>query len=234
MVKNINSIISKFPKKRAELGKKYFEIFDNEYKMNREGDAGFLGKAIQQMEEWMHKKISSIGFSGDVLEVGAGTLNHIKYESTFKNYDIVEPYHKLYADKYNELKKVRDVFSSLASVPTSRRYLKIISVATLEHMLNLPFELELIRDRLDYNGVFEVGIPSEGGFLWGLAWRLTTAVSFRFRTGLSYKKLMKYEHVNTAEEIIFLIKYYFNNVKVERWPLNCKHFSFYTYISAQK
>ena len=28
----------------------------------------------------------------DILELGAGNLNHIKYENSFKNYDIVEPF----------------------------------------------------------------------------------------------------------------------------------------------
>ena len=31
-----------------------------------------------------------------ILEIGAGTLNHLKYEKNFSEYDIVEPFKNLF------------------------------------------------------------------------------------------------------------------------------------------
>ena len=48
------------------------------------------------MESWAHKIISKKKFEKNkILEVGAGTLNHLKYEKSFSEYDIVEPFKKL-------------------------------------------------------------------------------------------------------------------------------------------
>ena len=41
-----------------------------------------------------------------ILELGAGNLNHLKYERDFHIYDIVEPFRELYKDS-PELKKIR-------------------------------------------------------------------------------------------------------------------------------
>ena len=81
-------------------------------------------------------------------------------------------------------------------------------------------------------GVLACGIPSEGGFLWGAAWRLSTGLEFRLRTGLDYSELMRYEHLNDADEIEHLLRYYFRDVKLCRFGFG-KHFSLYTYIECR-
>ena len=44
-----------------------------------------------------HKIISKKKFEkSKILEVGAGTLNHLKYEKSFSEYDIVEPFKKTF------------------------------------------------------------------------------------------------------------------------------------------
>ena len=85
---------------------------------------------------------------------------------------------------------------------------------------------------LKHDGVFACGIPSEGGFLWGLAWRLTTGLEFKIRTGQDYGKLMRYEHLNTAYEIELMLKNFFKEVKVERFGVG-RHFSLYSYIECR-
>ena len=54
--------------------------------------------------------------------------------------------------------------------------------------------------RLEADGVFQAGIPSEGGFLWGIAWRLSTGISYYLRTGLGYGVVMRHEHIDSAFE----------------------------------
>ncbi len=45
---------------------------------------------------------------------------------------------------------------------------------------------------------------------------------------------MQYEHINNAMEIIDVVKYFFEDVKIELFPLPMLHLSFYTKINASK
>ncbi|WP_391088898.1 methyltransferase domain-containing protein [Vibrio sp. NH-UV-68] len=230
---NIKDIISNFPKVRPKLNDRYKQVLQDEYEKNREGQLGYISKLANRLESWMHFQISKNQGQSKVLEVGAGTLNHLFYETNYQLYDIVEPYSELYQNKHEKLKMVNNCYSYLSDIPKSNKYDRIISIATLEHMIDLPNELSQIKNLLKRNGVIEMAIPSEGGALWGLSWRVTTGVSFGLRTGLSYKQIMKHEHVNNENEIIQLIGHYFDDVKVKRFPFNHKHLSFYTYITAK-
>ncbi|MDP3560387.1 MAG: hypothetical protein Q8R79_08600 [Legionellaceae bacterium] len=233
-IDNLTKLISSYPRERYPLSPAHEKIFDVEYKMNREGSNGFIGKIVRKLEEWMHVHVAKYSGIGSSLEVGAGTLNHLQFEDLRQAYDIVEPYELLYSDKTNELSKIRDVYSSIASIPIDKKYSRVISIAVLEHMTDLPSELEAIYLRLKDGGVFQAAIPSEGGFLWGISWRLTTAISYKLRTGLSYASIMKHEHLNNADEILLLINHYFSDIKIKRFPFNNSHLSFYTYIEARK
>jgi hypothetical protein len=84
------------------------------------------------------------------------------------------------------------------------------------------------------NGVFSAGIPSEGGFLWGFAWRASVGLSFRLRTGLDYGDLMRHEHANRAVEIEAIVRHFFRNVRVRRFPTPARQFSLYTFLRCQE
>ena len=103
----------------------------------------------------------------------------------------------------------------------------------MEHVEHLPDVVARSGLLLDRNGVFQAGIPAEGGMLWGLAWRSTTGIAYRLRTGLPYAPVMHHEHVNTAEEIIAIVRYLFRSVTVSWFPLPSRHLSFYCYIEAR-
>ena len=146
MIKKIKSseeyqnLLKKFPKKRPILSQEYKDIYNQHYITNRSG-SGFANLLSQKMESWMHKKTSSV-IGKDILELGAGNLNHIKYEHSFDNYDVVEPFSNLYKGSTN-LSSLRNIFSSLKEV--KNKYDKIFSIATCEHLLNLPREIMLCK-----------------------------------------------------------------------------------------
>ena len=78
------SLIKKYPKKRGFLPKPIKKIFNKHYLNNRNN---FLS---QLSERWLHTSIDEKDMINTTLEVGAGTLNHLKYEIK-KHYDIIEP-----------------------------------------------------------------------------------------------------------------------------------------------
>lgn len=224
------NLLKKFPKTRLTLNQKYKDIYNHHYISNREG-SGFTNLLSKKMEAWMHKKTSSIN-GKDILELGAGNLNHLIYENGYNNYDVVEPFSNLYKDSPN-LSFVRNIFNSLSEV--NSKYDKIVSIATLEHLTDLPNEIQLCKDLLHKEGTFQVAIPCEGELAFKLGWMLTTGITFRLKHKLAYSKLMKYEHVNNINEIYNILENNFNIVKFQRSPfiLPLKHFSFYAYFECK-
>ena len=230
---DIDHLLGTYPRQRSPLTTAHQQIYDKEYRLNRSGKT-FFSAISQRAEGWMHRQIACSGGVGTVLEVGAGTLNHLAYEPSenITEYDIIEPFETLYVDSPHK-NYIRKIHQCVTQVGNHNRYDRIISIAVLEHLTDLPFIVASSALLLRENGLFQHGIPSEGALLWGLAWRFTTALSFRLRTGLSYQTLMRHEHVNTAPEVLAIIRYFFESVQVRRFPLPAYHLSLYTYVHAK-
>jgi hypothetical protein len=216
---------TRFPKTRPSLPDAYRAIFIAEYRRNR--GIGRPRGAKERLESWMHRQIAkSGGPRGPILELGAGGLNHLPWEPSGEAYDIVEPFAELYAGQ-SELPRIRRVYRSIEEIPRAHSYRRIISIATLEHVLDLPALVARSVLLLTPDGTFASGIPSEGGLLWYLAWRFGTGPSFWWRTRLDYGVLMRHEHVNTADEILEVAGRFFDTVAVRRFPTPWHHGSLY-------
>jgi hypothetical protein len=129
-------IFEEFPKKRTELPIEYQKIYEKHYTENRNGQTkmSFLS---QKMESWLHKSVARTSSTNKkTLEIGAGTLNQLKYE---KNtiYDIVEPFEALYKNS-PELKRINKIYKDISEIRNDEKYDRIISCACFEHILNLP------------------------------------------------------------------------------------------------
>jgi hypothetical protein len=219
-----------YPRTRPPLTEAHAKIYAEQYRINRDGETLADG-ASQKLEEWMHRRIARV--SGvPVLELGGGTLNHLRFESGASPYDVVEPFTELYSGR-PECNSVRAFFDSAQEVPSDNRYKRIISVAVLEHLPDLPADLAKCALLLERDGVFQAGIPSEGGFLWWFGWRFSTGLAYYLRTGLDYGVVMRHEHLNDASEILAVVKYFFDDVKVVRFPTPFHHLSFYAYLEAR-
>ena len=226
----LKELIKKYPKKRSKLSFKLKKIFKDEYKTNRES------KVISLFEAWMHKNILKYKIKSNVrtLEIGAGTLNHLLYENLKKKdlYDIIEP--KKFLFRNNHLKKkINKVYSNYFSVP-HKKYDRIISCATLEHLTDLPKFLAISAFKLkNKNSFHSHSIPCEGYLAWTIANRYISGILFKLRTGCNYNELMNHEHVNNYDEIYSIIKLFYNKVDVNfSYPLFfTPHFSFYANIS---
>ncbi len=226
-----DSLLASYPRTRADLPPRHAELYAAQYKSNREGDDAAAGLA-QRMEAWMHRQVATRAGGGPALEIGAGTLNHLRYEAAVDAYDVVEPFTALFEGK-PELKRVRDVYASQFDI-RDKAYARIISIAVLEHLLDLPREIAKSVSLLSDGGVFQAAIPSEGGLLWWLGWRGTTGMSYYLKHRLDYGVLMRHEHVSSASEIVAVVKCFFEDVKIVRWPINATHLSFYQYIEARR
>ena len=228
---SIEALLATYPRTRPPLSEAHKKIFVDEYILNRCA-GGLLYGAIRRLESWEHRQVAKLRDpQKSVLEIGSGSLNHVPYEPNTEAYDCIEPFSQLFQGS-PYLGKIRNVYSDIAHIREDASYERIISIGVLEHLVNLPETVARSGLLLTSDGVFQGSIPSEGGFLWGLSWRLTTGVAYRLRTGLDYKTVMRHEHINTAEEILEVTKYFFENVRIARFPLASIHLSFYTYLEA--
>ena len=89
--------------------------------------------------------------------------------------------------------------------------------------------INLLKD----NGVFSAAIPSQGRFLWTMAYKLSTGIAFRTKYKLDYDVIMNYEHVNTQAEIIMVCHYFFDSVKKSLFGIS-DELSLYTHLSCRK
>lgn len=227
---NLAALLGTYPRPRPPLTPAHEAIFARQYRINREGAGGVEGLA-QRLERWMHAQVAQLR-GGPILELGAGTLNHLHHEPPGEAYDVVEPFRELFSER-PEATRVRSFFDDVADIPPDRNYRRIISIAVLEHLTDLPRDVARASLHLQPQGVFQAGIPSEGGLLWWIGWRFSTGISYRLRTGLDYGVVMRHEHVNRAPEILAIVRHLFGNVAIRRFPFPGHHTSFYTYVEAR-
>lgn len=227
MTKNTYENFQKyFPKKRPTLTEHVKNIHDLHYEKNRSG-ATPITSIAQKLERWLHIKVAKdslnnqIGTVKSTLEIGAGNLNHLTYEPIIGRYDIVEPYRALFENK-PELKRVNSIYSDISEISREVFYDRIITIATLEHVLNLPEVVAKSALHLKPTGVFRAAIPNEGTLLWSLAWKCTTGIEFKLKYGINYGLIMSYEHVNTAAEISDVLGYFFDDIKIHCFGLHPK------------
>lgn len=227
-------MFEEFPKKRIELSDEYKKIYEIHYKRNRGGKTP-ISKISNMLEAVAHHYIASDlkkkKMNGvKTLEIGAGTLNHLKYECEYSNhYDIVEPFYELYKES-KDLKLINKCYEDLCEVPITNKYDRIISIYTFEHILDLPNIVAICGKLLINEGSLRIAIPNEGTILWKTAYKLSSKREFKKLYNLDYEIIMKYEHVNTSKEVEEVLKYFFKDIKIKTiFGIN-KHLGLYRYF----
>jgi SAM-dependent methyltransferase len=226
----MGALLASYPRSRPELPSGQRASYVEHYRSNREAKQG-LAKTVGKLESWMHRRVAEKITEGTLLEVGAGNLNHVPYLPAACVCDAVEPFQELWEDSPFR-SRIRNLYADLEQVPLTGSYDCIFSVAVLEHLNDLPATLARCGLLLREGGSFRAGFPTEGGLLWGLAWRFTTGIEYRIQRGLDYGAIMRHEHLNTAEEILALLYHFYERVEVSRFPLPLRQLSFYTAITA--
>lgn len=209
---SMRKLLASYPRKHPVLPESYQKIYEQHYKENRDGSTKASAYA-RKFEGCLHKKIAKSARGGvqKTLEIGAGNLNQLNYERSGA-YDIVEPFQMLFKNSPN-LKYVRNIYSDISEVK-HEKYDRITSIACFEHVEDLPKMVRLTARLLNQNGKLYIVIPNEGRLLWKIAYMATTGREFEKRYGLGYETMIRHEHINTADEIEKILKYYYKNVKI--------------------
>jgi len=226
-------IFEKYPKIRFELPPEYKAVYEEQYIRNRNGQYA-AASASQKVEEWLHRKVAKDVVNDDskrTLEIGAGTLNQLKHEPS-KDYDIVEPFTSLFENSPH-LHRIANVYNDISEIDMHQKYDRITSVATFEHILNLPEVVAKSCLLLNKGGSLRTSIPNEGTWLWSIGWKATTGFAYRRKYGLDYGIMMKHEHCNNADEVEEILKYFYNKSKMSVFGLN-KAFALYRFYESSE
>jgi phosphatidylethanolamine/phosphatidyl-N-methylethanolamine N-methyltransferase len=164
---------------------------------------------------------SGVHFSR-VLEVGAGSGIHLRYvQHSFDEYWLTD-------SSTSMLVKAREAHQAPEKVKVSvedasrlsfgdASFDRVIATHVLEHIYR-PHEVlrEWVRV-LRRGGVLSLVLPCDPGLLW----RLGRSLGPRRRAttnGLAYDYVMAREHVNSINNLVVLIRYYFDRTHEIWWP----------------
>jgi SAM-dependent methyltransferase len=98
-------------------------------------------------------------------------------------------------------------------------YDRIVAFHVLEHLRDLPAALAQIKRTMAPGAVFDVVIPSEGGMAYKLGRRVTTARYFKKKFNREFARFIAHDHVNSAREILALLKQEFIVEREIHYPL---------------
>ena len=192
-------------------------------------DANYSSKLQAFVMDQSHKLVEKnfdkkIHFKS-VLEVGAGTCEHLQFvEHTFDQYimtdldqkplDIAK---KKLVDKFPKSIKFEKQNATKLDYPDDS-FNRVIGVHVLEHISQPHLAIKEWYRVLCDGGVMSILIPTDPG----LAWRLSRHFGPRRRAikkGMPYDYIMAREHVNPCNNLIALLNFYFPMAKVLWWPL---------------
>lgn len=223
-----HSILSIYPKNRAELAPEYQVIYEAHFLANRNGQYKTTSLS-QRLEAWMHRQVAADlvnGKVGSTLEIGAGTLNQLPYEPIVGPYDIIEPFRSVYEQAPGR-ERIRHAFDDISEARAHGPYDRITTIAVFEHIMDLPAVVAHAALLLKPDGTLRVAIPNEGTPLWKLGTRIT-GHEFKRKYGLNYEVLMRYEHVNTADEIGEVLSVFFDSTRCRVFGI-CKSLGLYRF-----
>lgn len=205
------------------------EWLDYQKKFAKEYDSLNYSSALQkwvmnQSHKMLEKKFSNEFHFDKVLEIGAGTGEHLAHiRHTFGTYTMLD--HNSKALKIAKKKidpnlsgKVILKFHNGSNLPYKTKSIdRVIATHVLEHIPNPHLAIKEWMRVLKPNGVLSIIIPSDPGF----AWRMARFLGPRRRAiakGISYDYIMAREHVNSSNNLIILLRHYAKNYSEKWWP----------------
>lgn len=159
-----------------------------------------------------------------VLEIGAGTGEHLSFvKHSFEQYvltdldpKILEVAKSKLNDKYgNKLKFETQGGEGLSYADNS--FDRLIASHVLEHIYQPHIAIKEWRRVVKNGGVLSILIPTDPGVSWRLGRHLGPRRN-AIAQGIPYDYLMAREHVNSCNNLIALLRYYFSEYTEAWWP----------------
>ncbi len=155
-----------------------------------------------------------------VLEIGCGHGHHLRYtrcrHTRYIGLDIESDYLCTVRERFPGTKVTVGEASALPFQSGSVDV--VLSVYLFEHLRNLPAGLEEIRRVLKPDGELLIGLPAEGGLLYGLGRRVTSRRYMERKYGIDYDAIVHWEHWNTFDQVVQAVQAQFEIVQRQWIP----------------
>lgn len=139
------------------------------------------------------------------LEIGAGNGSHLSFESGMnREYVALELSDRLAGQILDRNAVAKVVLGNCQErIPFPDQYFdRVLAIHVLEHLENLPAALDEIVRVMKPMAIFSAVIPCERGAGYALGRAFTTKRVFEKRYKTDYKWMIRYDHVNTAREVL--------------------------------
>ena len=219
--KNLNTISSE-----NDLENKYLKEFYS-------GFSGFLFKlSHQNLEKNLNKNTYS-----KILEIGAGPhpqINYIKHN--FNEYYVLET-SDFAVNFLKQFKKIKVIKYEGKNIPFEDNFFdRIIIAHTLEHIEDFECFIIQIINKLKFNGILSIALPTDPGVLWRYA-RFCKKNYFSKNLGISnleYDYIMASEHINSVFSIRNVLLYHYKKSMLESFlPFKIKSLDLNLFYNVQ-
>ncbi len=185
-------------------------------------DAGLTGYFLRKSHMWSEKNFDRNVHFSKVLEVGAGTCEHIKHVNhSFDDYLITDLHPlisniKLPPNAEGRGGKIRFSQEDANKLSFQSNYFdRLIATHVLEHLYRPYAVMREWMRVLKPGGVMTLVLPCDPGLLWRLGRELVARKKF-IKAGVEYDYWQAREHINPINNLVSFIRYYFQEVE-EKW-----------------
>ena len=184
---------------------------------------GLAGRLLQKSHWWTERRFGPEVQFANVLEVGAGTGIHFRfvrhayehYWLTDLNTILLEKAGSVSSGSRRQVHVQRENATRLSFADNT--FERLIAAHVLEHLTH-PHQVlrEWVRV-LKPGGVLSILLPCDPGIAWRLGRMLGPRRRF-VRAGIDYDYWMAREHVNALNNLISLVRHYFERISEEWFP----------------
>jgi len=156
------------------------------------------------------------------LDVGAGLGEHLEFEDGHAGeYVALELRPEMAEEIVRRYPYITTVTGNMEDgLPfAAGEFDRVLAIHVLEHLPNLPADLEELARVLRPGGVLSVVLPCEGGLAYTLGRSLTTKRMFEKRYGVSFDWCIASEHVSAVPEIVHELDQRFTREHASWFPL---------------
>jgi SAM-dependent methyltransferase len=148
------------------------------------------------------------GALGRTLEIGPGLteIAHLLDDVRTDAID-VDPYFAAeLAKAYPKCNVIVGDIQSEQPALQPQTFDRVVAFHVLEHLRDLPVAIAQIKKAMKPGAAFDVMLPCEGGLMYSLGRQVTTARYFKKKFKRDFKKFISQDHVNTAAEVVKLLR----------------------------
>lgn len=172
----------------------------------------------------MEKTIDSHLRFSKVLEVGAGTGEHLRFvKHDYDQYYLTDQSEEMLASarrKYKLVPNEKLLFEKQDASKLTYRdefFDRLIATHVLEHLQNPVAVLQEWHRLVRKGGLISIVLPCDPGMLWRLGRHVGPRRNAR-QLGIEYDYLMATEHINSIYNLVVLIRYHFPQAREVWYP----------------